>query len=234
METVSYIGPLVDIGYNVEQGVYIGTLTTELETRYFTSPDYQTVSNEITRAYDRECERLARAIEKDEVENSQTQSTSKSRSAGGAGSDDRVNKPYNFADFANLMFGSLFTTLDELLGFVPRPKKFAIKFGGVVIFASSKRALKKKLIRARNKRIHRLMQHVKQHQREALNIVTVEKLHEASKRLRAKKQQALATGPKSWERRISGTEGDWRQKTDQIRTRIKLKKSQAKDLWVSR
>ena len=66
METTSYMGPIVEIAFDQTQGVYIGSLTTTQGTRNFVGPDYQTVSIDITRAYEKECEALARLIEKGE------------------------------------------------------------------------------------------------------------------------------------------------------------------------
>lgn len=78
-------------------------------------------------------------------------------------------------------------------------RKFAIIFCGVMLVAGSKGALKKKYLRARNRRIHHIMMHVRDH---AHNLELTKKRKAAHKRIiQAKKESALNT----WESRLGST-----------------------------
>lgn len=116
------------------------------------------------------------------------------------------------------------------------PKIFAVYFGGILIKASSKSELRKKLVRQRNKRIQLIMTSIRKHNHEHENASSTDKISADARRLRDKKKRAEILRPKSWERRMSpqGQQTGWRSKTLDLRSRMKGKKSRAKVLWANR
>ena len=77
------------------------------------------------------------------------------------------------------------------------------------------------------------MNHVRQHEKNR-QASSTERITLVQTRIRAKKEEALAQGPDSWESRLShkARSLDWELKQEEIRERIKEKRSSAsKQLW---
>lgn len=129
-----------------------------------------------------------------------------------------------------------FENVESIWDKKPKKKIFAVYFGGILITATSRSALRKKLIRQRNKRVQLIMTSVRKHDHERENASSAGNLSLDAKRLRKKKQKAELLRPKKWERRVSpqGQQTGWRSQAIDLKTRMKGKKNRAKELWAQR
>lgn len=241
MKTKTYSGPTFDIGYDAVRNMYHGTLTSSRGQYNFEGPDYGSVMNALTRAYAQECEELARQIDKDE-EKEKVSSVLKKKKGGpklslpiGGGEEPAMTLTGAAVGTVKIAFG----VLDEILSFVPA-KKFAICFGGVMIYAKSRRALKKKLVLARNQKIQRIMNHVRQHQKEReLNAKQDKGAHDRTSYKTKDKSEAerpLEAKKQGWERRVNPHEKaeDWQSRAETMRMRLHGKREVALSLWGNR
>ena len=133
-----------------------------------------------------------------------------------------------------LAAGEWFSDVESIWDKKPKKKLFAASFGGILIVAGSKRELKKMLVRQRNKRIQRIMAHVRSHNFERENASTVENI--TKNRLKSKKTKALALKPRKWEIRIGRKKRSINpiDRAKDMRTRVRDKRKRARGLWASR
>ncbi len=141
---------------------------------------------------------------------------------------------------ASLAMGDFFEGVESLWDKSSSNKLFAVSFGGVLITASTRRQLRRKLVRQKQKRISLIMNHIRKiglvqgasdgpdggHKRENNKI----------RQLRKKKEKALQFGPERWQKTVSpqGQQTGWRSRTLDLRERVKGKKALAQQLWVER
>ncbi|MDA0781392.1 MAG: hypothetical protein PQ612_07210 [Rickettsiales bacterium] len=139
---------------------------------------------------------------------------------------------------ASLVLGDFFEGVESLWD--KTDKVYAVSFGGVLITASTRRQLRRKLSRQKQKRLQLIMNHVRK-----MGLIKgasdgpIEKYKRENnkiRQLRKKKEKALQLGPEKWRRTVSpqGQQTGWRSRTLDLRERIKGKKALAEQLWVER
>ena len=132
---------------------------------------------------------------------------------------------------------SWFSNLDSIWNKQPKQQIFACYFGGILIVATSKAMLKKKLTFQRNKRIQRIMMNVRYHNKERENASSIENISKAAKRLKGKKKNAMKFKPNKWIEKVSSPQGlnsGWQGRAISLKTRMKEKKANAKARWVTK
>ncbi|MCE3231882.1 MAG: hypothetical protein K0R98_139 [Rickettsiaceae bacterium] len=129
--------------------------------------------------------------------------------------------------------GDWYEGVESIWNKKPKIKIFAVSFGGIIITATSRKMLRKLLMRQQNIRIQRIMMNVREHKKNQDDAQEGDARSKAADRLRAKKKKAEILRPKSWERKLSpqGQETGWRGKTLNLKERLKDKKNRAHDLW---
>jgi hypothetical protein len=122
----------------------------------------------------------------------------------------------------------------------PEAQMFAVSFGGVLITAGSRRQLRRKLSRQKQKRLQLIMNHVRKMGlvRGASDSLKISHSPEKSRihRLREKKKRAIESGPARWSRTVSpqGQQTGWRSRSLDLRERVRGKKKRAQQLWIER
>lgn len=141
---------------------------------------------------------------------------------------------------ASLALGDFFEGVESLWDKSPEAKVFAVSFGGVLITAGSRRQLRRKLVRQRQKRLHIIMSHIRKKGlvKDSIENVTEKLKRENNKirQLRKKKERAMVLGPDKWKSTVSpqGQQKDWRARVVDLRERVKGKKARSEELWQER
>lgn len=139
---------------------------------------------------------------------------------------------------ASLMLGDFFEGVESLWD--KSDKVYAVSFGGVLITAATRRQLRRKLDRQKQKRLQLIMNHVRK-----MGLVKgasdgpIDKYKRENnkiRQLRKKKEKAMQFGPEKWRKTVSpqGQQTGWRARTLDLRERIQGKKALAEQLWVER
>ena len=141
---------------------------------------------------------------------------------------------------ASLVVGDFFEGVESLWDKSSKEKVFAVSFGGVLITAATRRQLRRKLARQKQKRLALIMNHIRK-----MGLVkgasdgpveSYKRDNNKIKQLRKKKEKALQFGPSKWRKTVSpqGQQTGWRAKTIDLRERVRGKKALAQELWVER
>lgn len=118
-----------------------------------------------------------------------------------------------------------------LSSFLGKGITYMAKVGGIVFVASSRRELKKKIIRHKNMITFRIMSNVRYHKNVEKRIA-LDRAYAKTKRLKKKKAMAKTF----WKNKPLHTSRDlmWEERIDRMRDRVSDKKNQAFRLWVER
>jgi hypothetical protein len=135
--------------------------------------------------------------------------------------------------------GDWYEGVESLWDKKQKPKLFTACFGGIVIMATSRRMLRKLLQRQRNKRIDRIMRHVREQTRnqdEASETDAYGRTKDNDKTRALRKKKKLAKMEMGWQLRIcpQGQQTGWRGRSKDLRDRVKVKKERAEYLGKQR
>lgn len=136
---------------------------------------------------------------------------------------------------AALSLADMMSSAESMWNKKPKKMHKAI-FGGMVIVAASRKALKKRLLQERRKHVYAIMTHVRSHEKNRDNASTVEKLCITSERLKAKRERAQALRPKA-DRRDDSPQGqsvDWQGRAIDLKSRLQDKRMDAMDMMLER
>lgn len=137
-------------------------------------------------------------------------------------------------DYFSAAFSAAALMFEDYLGGSRKKKKvFAVMFGGILITATSRAALKKLLTLHKNRRIQRIMNHIREHGRDERKRAEDNLSWELTKNIRKKKLVARA----SWNDSVMKQGGDWRERLrdrELLSERIKNKRETARALWTER
>lgn len=113
-----------------------------------------------------------------------------------------------------------------LVAFGFKRVKFAAIVAGQRVTASSPHKLRKAMMVKRNQLLQAIVQNVRIHAKNKYLAI------QASQRIRQKKAQAIRLGHESWEKRVGGRDGDWRNRVDGLRRQVNNTRAKSKDLWM--
>lgn len=223
------IAPEISITYDESLKLYVGSLISRSGTYYLEGPDRASIEYQVEGILREEHKELVRNLEKEAKE----EKRGRGLSLGGIGIPDitmekEPDKPQkNIKPFSLLPF--MFRSLWDVLS--ANKKMFSVVFGGIILTAGSKRALKKKLINERNRLIHKIMHNVREHRRQQERWEDDVKLHKD--RIKKKRSLALRLSPARWTDQVKpdAREEYMNERVNTLRARIKDKKSQAQHLW---
>lgn len=139
-------------------------------------------------------------------------------------------------DFFSATLGALGMMIEDYIGKGKGRKKkklFAVMFGGILITATSRVALKKLLTLHKNKRIQRIMNHIREEERDSEKRASDALSWYLTKNIRKKRLLARA----SWNECVSRQGGGWRERLQDrelMSERIKNKREMAQALWTER
>lgn len=231
LQDTQQYGSDVSITFNEERQLYIGRVTTRQGERVFEGADYRGVSTAIQRVIDEEYYMLLR-----EVDEEKARTPSRGGGRGGGRGEGLEVPDFSFlSSLVSFVGRGMDTIFDILLGFSKHAAKYAVVFGGIKIMARSRGELKKKLTLARNKRLHIIMHHMREHKLQQDRLALAAQRYKGlGDRVRKKKEELLKKGPSSWERKIADEDPHIDRRVKNLRRRIKASKDRARDLWVER
>lgn len=137
-------------------------------------------------------------------------------------------------DLFGAALGACGLMIEDFFGRSSKRKKiFSVMFGGILITATSRIALKKLLTLHKNKRIQRIMNHIREDAKGESDRASENLSWHLTKNIRKKRLLAKA----SWHECVSKQGGGWRERLQDrelLCERIKNKREKAQALWTER
>lgn len=243
MQAKQHFGSDITIEFDSKAALYRGRMLTNKGVFEASGPDYNAVSTALTRELERELDQAIYFLDKDRGRERTLQPKKKKKKKRGKQKVsvkdlDRVSIVETVVRLiSKLSFGLLDGLTAFFTGAPTKARLFVATFAGVKLTAGSKKALKKKMILARNKKLQMIMAHARSHEqnRQQLKMTQQRKTTLAS-RIRQKRERAKDLGEQTWQSRSrpNGKRGakDIKRDLERLKDRVQTNRSHATELWA--